>query len=224
MIASPAFYRWATALHRWQYPGYYYVCYPTYLGLYKILKVGPCFKFVDSIIGFRCVHYDYGYKEITQSHVTTAYISESAKGAAIWADEHHWTVQSCTFIGMKHVSPTLNCMYIIPVYLKLTTFTKTLSKCHLIYLFGSLYVALGLLHPWLCWLVERSQRSQTVSSCCPRHLQTCASLIHGRVPPPPPHPPPTQTNILATPVLLQNTVGRHLEGGQHGNTLDKLRL
>ena len=26
-----------------------------------------------------------------------------AKGVAIWADEHNWTVQSCTLIGMKHI-------------------------------------------------------------------------------------------------------------------------
>ena len=36
------------------------------------------------------------------------------------------------------------------------------------------------LHPWLCWLLERSQSSKT--SSCPRQLQTCASLMHGRVP------------------------------------------
>ena len=49
-----------------------------------------------------------------------------AKGVAFWADEHHWTVQSCTLIGMKHISSTL--MYIIPMYLRLTTFTKTLPQ------------------------------------------------------------------------------------------------
>ena len=32
----------------------------------------------------------------------------------------------CTFIGMKHISPTF--MYIIPMYLRLTTFTKTLPQ------------------------------------------------------------------------------------------------
>ena len=47
-----------------------------------------------------------------------------AKGVAIWADEHHSSL--CTFIGMKHISPTF--MYIIPMYLRLTTFTKTLSQ------------------------------------------------------------------------------------------------
>ena len=32
----------------------------------------------------------------------------------------------CTFIGMKHISPTF--MYIIPMYLRLTRFTKTLPQ------------------------------------------------------------------------------------------------
>ena len=45
----------------------------------------------------------------------------------------------CMFIGMKHISPTFR--YIIPMYLRLKTFTKTLPQMsfHLIccYLFGS---------------------------------------------------------------------------------------
>ena len=39
----------------------------------------------------------------------------------------------CTFIGMKHISPTF--MYIIPMYLRLTTFTKPSPKCHFTYIF-----------------------------------------------------------------------------------------
>ena len=40
----------------------------------------------------------------------------------------------CTFIGMKHISPTL--MYIIPMYLRLTTLQKINSpKCNFIYIF-----------------------------------------------------------------------------------------
>ena len=34
---------------------------------------------------------------------------------------------------MKHISPTF--MYIIPMYLRLTTFTKTLLQCHFTYIF-----------------------------------------------------------------------------------------
>ena len=47
-----------------------------------------------------------------------------AKCVAIRADEHHSSL--CTFIGMKHISPTF--MYIIPMYLRLKTFTKTLPQ------------------------------------------------------------------------------------------------
>ena len=37
------------------------------------------------------------------------------------------------FIEMKHISPTF--MYIIPMYLRLTTFTRTLLKCNFTYLY-----------------------------------------------------------------------------------------
>ena len=37
----------------------------------------------------------------------------------------------CMFIGMKHISPT----FIIPIYLRLTTFQKPSPKCHFTYIF-----------------------------------------------------------------------------------------
>ena len=40
----------------------------------------------------------------------------------------------CMFIGMKHISPKFS--YIIPIYLMLTPFTKTLPKCHFTYFFA----------------------------------------------------------------------------------------
>ena len=39
----------------------------------------------------------------------------------------------CMFIGMNHISPKFS--YIIPIYLMLTPFTKTLPKCHFTYFF-----------------------------------------------------------------------------------------
>ena len=82
---------------------------------------------------------------------------------------------SCTFIGMKHISPTF--MYIKPMSLRLTTLIlqKTFPKCHFTYIFCYSYFALGL-HPWLCWLLECSQ-----TPSCPRQLQTCARLTQGWV-------------------------------------------
>ena len=60
-------------------------------------------------------------------HMATAYNSEYAKDVAIWADkhidEHHWIIQSCPFIGMKHILPTF--MYIIPMYLIWLRLQKT---------------------------------------------------------------------------------------------------
>ena len=82
----------------------------------------------------------------------------------------------CTFIAIKHISPTF--VYIITMYLRPTTYTKTLPKCHFTYIFFLFLL-------WLCWLLERSQIAS-----CPRQLQTCARLTRGWVasagcPPPP---------------------------------------
>ena len=74
----------------------------------------------------------------------------------------------CTFIGMKHIT----FRYIITMYLRLTPFTKYLPQMSFhLYFFAIFCFALGL-HPWLCWLLERSQILG-----CPRQLQTCARLI-----------------------------------------------
>ena len=52
---------------------------------------------------------------------------------------------------------------------------KTSPKYHFTYIFCHFYFSLGL-HPWLCWLLERSQIPS-----CPRQLQTCARLMQGWV-------------------------------------------
>ena len=89
---------------------------------------------------------------------------------------------------MKHISPTF--VYIIPMYLRLKTFTKTLPQMsfHLKKLLFSLW---GSTHDSAdCWSTHKPH-------ICPRLLQTCARLIQGwmasaRWPPP--------TKILAGPV------------------------
>ena len=86
-----------------------------------------------------------------------------AKGVAVWADEHHWRVHCVdppTFIGMNHISPT--CMYIIPMYLRLTTFTKTLPQMpfHL-YLFAIFILLWGSTHDSAdCWSAHRSSAAR----------------------------------------------------------------
>ena len=57
---------------------------------------------------------------------------------------------------MKHISPTF--MYIIPMYLRLTTFTKTLPQMSFhLYFFGNYYFALGSTHDSVdCWSAHRS--------------------------------------------------------------------
>ena len=63
-------------------------------------------------------------------------------------------------------------VYIIPM----SAFTKkNFPKCNFTYIFCYFDFALGL-HPWLWWLLERSQIPS-----CPRQLQTCARLMQGWV-------------------------------------------
>ena len=104
-----------------------------------------------------------------------------AKGAAIWADEHHWTV-------VKHVrsSESLKHIIFLTYILRISYqciglilgwqhLQKPSLKCNFTYnvllvLFHSGH------HPWLSWLPKRSQ---TPSGR--RQLQTCSLLMHGWV-------------------------------------------
>ena len=121
----------------------------------------------------------------------------------------------CTFIGMKHISPTFR--YIIPMYLRLKTFTKTLPKCNFTYIF-CYFSALGL-HSELCRLLECSQISS-----CPRQLQTFARLMQGWVASagwPTPNKNPGYAGDLRECILVvSQTFGYrahiHERGGKHG--------
>ena len=76
----------------------------------------------------------------------------------------------------KNISPAF-------MYLRLTTFTKTLPKCHFTHIFSYFYFALGL-HPRLCWLRDRSHIPMlfaTVSTVCTTDARLAGV---GRVPPP----------------------------------------
>ena len=90
------------------------------------------------------------------------------------------------FIGMKHISPTFR--YIMPMYLRLTTFTKTLPQMsfHLFcLLWGSNHNSDD------CWSAHRSPAArETASNVCTADARLGGV---GRVPPP-------QSKILAMPV------------------------
>ena len=77
-----------------------------------------------------------------------------------------------TFIGMKHISPTFY-VYHTNVF-EADNIYKNPPPNVISQFFCYFYFALGL-HPWLCWLLERSQIPS-----CPRQLQTCARL-HARL-------------------------------------------
>ena len=66
----------------------------------------------------------------------------------------------CTFIGMKHISPTF--MYIIPMYLRLTTFTKTLPQMSFHLYFFAIFISLwGSTHDSAdCWSAHRSSAAR----------------------------------------------------------------
>ena len=77
----------------------------------------------------------------------------------------------CTFIGMKHMPPTF--MYIIPMCLRLITFTKTLPQMSF-HKFAIFYFPLGL-HPWLLIAGELTDPQ------LPATASTCARLMQGWV-------------------------------------------
>ena len=87
----------------------------------------------------------------------------------------------CTFIGMKHISPTF--MYIIPMYVRLTTFTKTLSQMSF-----HLYFLLFLFRsgaPPMTLLTAGALTDHQLPATAPNVCMTDARLGSvGRVPPP----------------------------------------
>ena len=68
----------------------------------------------------------------------------------------------CRFIGMKHISPT--CIYIIPIYLKMTAFTKKpppnvishIFFCNFLLLWGSTHDSVD------CWSAHRSPAARDI--------------------------------------------------------------
>ena len=94
------------------------------------------------------------------------------------------------FIGMKHISPTFR--YIIPMYLRLTTFTKTLPQMPFHLCFAIFFRSVARLITLLTagGLTDLQLPATALNMCT-----TDARLGGvGRMPPPP------QTKILATPV------------------------
>ena len=110
-----------------------------------------------------------------------------AKGVAIWADEHHWTVH-CVRSSEWSTFQLHLCISYQSIW-GCQHLQKSYPKCHFTYIFCYFHFALAL-HPWLCWLLELSQ---ILGSS--RQLQTCARLMQGWVasagcPPPPPNKNP----------------------------------
>ena len=85
----------------------------------------------------------------------------------------------CTFIGMKHISPTF--MYIIPMYLRLTTFTKTLPQMSFHLSFCYFYFA-----PPMTLLTAGALTDYRLPAAASNVCTTDARLGGvGQVPPPP---------------------------------------
>ena len=64
-----------------------------------------------------------------------------AKGVAIWADEHHWTAH-CVRSSEWSTFHLHLCIIIIPMYLRLTTFTKTLPQMSFHLYFFAIFISL----------------------------------------------------------------------------------
>ena len=81
--------------------------------------------------------------------------------------------------NMSHICCT-TFMYIIPMYLRLTTFTKPSSKCNFTYIWCYFYFILGLHHESAdCWSAHRPQMHATASNMCTtdarHHQHQCLS-------------------------------------------------
>ena len=76
-------------------------------------------------------------------------------------------------IGMKHISPTFR--YIMPLYLRLTTFTKPSPKCHFSYLLLFLFCSGA---PIITLMTAGALTDLRLPA---RQLQTCARLMQGWV-------------------------------------------
>ena len=89
-----------------------------------------------------------------------------------------------TFIGMKHISPTF--MYIIPMYLRLTTFTKTFPQMSFHLYFFAIFISLwGSTHDSAdCWTgaLTDPRLPATASNVCTTDARLGGV---GRVAPPP---------------------------------------
>ena len=100
----------------------------------------------------------------------------------------------CTFIRMKHISPAF--VYIIPMCLRLTTFTKTLPQCH--FPFKKNYICFRSGAPPMTLLTAGALTDPhlpaTASNVCTTDVGWVASAGC-----------PPQTKILATPVDLRPT-------------------
>ena len=85
----------------------------------------------------------------------------------IWYDLTNTIAHSlCTFIGIKHISPTFMC--IIPMYLRLTTFTKTIHQMSFRRYFFAIFISLwGSTHDSAdCFSAHRPQLPATASNVC----------------------------------------------------------
>ncbi len=85
--------------------------------------------------------------------------SAETTGDAMWAT-NSLTSSLCTFIGIKHISPTF--MYIIPMNLRLTTFTKTLPQLSFHLYFFAIFISLwGSTHDSAdCWSAHISSAAR----------------------------------------------------------------
>ena len=156
-----------------------YVCYPTYLGLYKILNVPTgctLSSSVDSFISVRCVRYDYKWdytvtwlqptsvsrRKVLPSELTNTVTNITEQfNVYVHRNEAHFT-----YIFVSHQCTTLR------------TFTKPLPHVIFTYLFCYFNSLFGSTHDSAdYWSAHSAPRPHMPV----RQLRECARMMHGWV-------------------------------------------
>ena len=110
---------------------------------------------------------------ILHCHMTTATGMNRRKVLPAELTSNTWRLPLNSMFNV-YISPTLCISY--QCIWRWQHLKKTLPKCHFTHLFCYFYFALWL-HPWLCWLLERSQISSCPTTHCYCLLMLAASEL-----------------------------------------------
>ena len=138
---------------------------------------------------------DYGYKFMRlHCHMTIAYSSIGERSCHLTNTVTNTTVQSCTFIGMKHISPT---------FMGWQHLRKHPPNVISPIFFCYFYFALGL-HPWLCCISHKKRRPAAARDSFIRVHHWCMAWLGAPAP-----------QTVATPVTVLKNIGSEMYRGRY---------